>query len=275
MPDLKTDTNNKILEDYYLVWTNREKREALLQGPEKDSHDARGLKLYASLIEMGRMDLMSSVYPCIKQLLGKKFRDLVLAYYETLPPQHYNLNQSAKNFALYIAEYEQKLVEKYPFIVELAEFEWVELEVMELVSSKKPGAGNTGKNKQPQGESESAEEFAGMIPRLADVTYLRSYKYPVMTLSKALLDGEKLPRRVKKEATWMAIYRDMESHDCRFYELSEIGYALLSAVQNNNGITYGELIRQAVVLSKNNPEDTVNDFLTLVEDLKESALLIY
>lgn len=269
MPDLKTESNSKILENYYLAWTNREKRQALLQGPQKAEHDARGLKLYASLIEMGRMDLMSSIYPCIKQLLGKKFRDLVLAYYETMPPTHYNLNQSAKDFARYIADHEEKLIERHPFIVELAEFEWVELEVMELRTNKELRAAE-----QNNGGSDSAEDFAGASPRLAEVTYLRAYKYPVMSISRALLDSEKLPRRVKKEATWMAIYRDMETHNCRFYELSEISFELLRAIQNNKGITYGDLIRQAVSLSKNNPEDTVNDFLTLVEDLKESSLLI-
>lgn len=273
MPDLKTASNSKILENYYLVWTNREKREALLQGPESAEHDARGLKLYASLIEMGRMDLMSSIYPCIKQLLGKKFRDLVLAYYETMPPRHYNLNQSAKDFARYIAEHEEKLIERYPFIVELAEFEWVELEVMELRTNTELRTNKELKTNKDL-RADSAEDFATASPKLAEVTYLRAYKYPVMSISRALLDGEKLPRRVKKEATWMAIYRDMETHNCRFYELSEISFELLRAVQNNKGITYGDLIRQAVSLSKNNPEDTVNDFLTLVEDLKESSLLI-
>ncbi len=184
MPDLKS-----IQDTYLQLWTRREPGEAVYSSAAAAGElDERGIRLYASLIEIGRLDLMRSIYPCIEALLGKKFKDLVLSYYECMPADHYNLNKSARHFSRYLQEHEPKLVERHPFIVELADFEWVELEVMEAAVEAKP-------RQVGERDLDDALAFASARPVLVDVVYLRRYKYPVMSISKSLLDGEKLPRR--------------------------------------------------------------------------------
>ncbi len=263
MPDLKS-----IQDTYLQLWTRREPGEAVYSSAAAAGElDERGIRLYASLIEIGRLDLMRSIYPCIEALLGKKFKDLVLSYYECMPADHYNLNKSARHFSRYLQEHEPKLVERHPFIVELADFEWVELEVMEAaVEAKTSQVGER--------DLDDALAFASARPVLVDVVYLRRYKYPVMSISKSLLDGEKLPRRVKKEETFIAIYRDMQNHECRFLELGELSFDVLTKLQENPETNYGELIKYAVNQCSDGAEETVQEFLNLINELKEAELII-
>ncbi len=260
MPDLKS-----IQDTYLQLWTSREARQtALSAGGDLDE---RGVRLYASLIEIGRLDLMRSIYPCIEALLGKKFKDLVLSYYECMPADHYNLNKSARRFSQYLQEHEPKLLERHPFIVELADFEWVELEVMEAAVDAQ-----SAQISEP--DLDDALAFASARPILADVVYLRRYHYPVMAISKKLLDGEKLPRRVKKEETFIAIYRDMHNHECRFLELGELSFEVLAKLKENPETNYGELIKYAVQQCSDGAEETVQEFLNLINELKEAELII-
>lgn len=281
MPEVNAKANLAEIQDfYYKLWTRRDFREDVFS--QNLPINRSGVNLYASLIEIGRLDLMASVYPCIKALLGKKFRDLVLAYYETLPPDHYNLNRSANRFAGYLEQYESTLVSRHPFIVELAHFEWIELEVMEAESANLIALGSAHASKRGRGVKSNAEtnleseaqDFVSTSPRLADVVVLHKYQYPVMTISKTLLDGEKLPRRVKKETTNMAIYRDNKSHQCRFLELGAMAFEALHMVQAQPGITYGELLKSVCQSSSDSPAETVEAFLELLEELKACNLIV-
>lgn len=281
MPEVNAKANLAEIQDfYYKLWTRRDFREDVFS--QNLPINRSGVNLYASLIEIGRLDLMASVYPCIKALLGKKFRDLVLAYYETLPPDHYNLNRSANRFAGYLEQYESTLVSRHPFIVELAHFEWIELEVMEAESANLIALGSAHASKRGRGVKPNAEtnleseaqDFVSTSPRLADVVVLHKYQYPVMTISKTLLDGEKLPRRVKKETTNMAIYRDNKSHQCRFLELGAMAFEALHMVQAQPGITYGELLKSVCQSSSDSPAETVEAFLELLEELKACNLIV-
>jgi len=281
VPEVNAKANLAEIQDfYYKLWTRRDFREDVFS--QNLPINRSGVNLYASLIEIGRLDLMASVYPCIKALLGKKFRDLVLAYYETLPPDHYNLNRSANRFAGYLEQYESTLVSRHPFIVELAHFEWIELEVMEaesanLIALGSAHASKRGRGGKPANETNveaEAQDFVSTSPRLADVVVLHKYQYPVMTISKTLLDGEKLPRRVKKETTNMAIYRDNKSHQCRFLELGAMAFEALQMVQAQPGITYGELLKSVCQSSSDGPAETVEAFLELLEELKACNLIV-
>ncbi|MBX9941997.1 MAG: DNA-binding domain-containing protein [Candidatus Obscuribacterales bacterium] len=282
MPEVNAKANLAEIQDfYYKLWTRRDFREDMLS--RNLQINKSGVNLYASLIEIGRLDLMASVYPCISALLGRKFKDLVLAYYETMPADHYNLNRSASRFAAYIEQYEPTLISRHPFIMELAHFEWIELEVMEaespnLISLGSVGKAGRGRKKVSQIRQDTleteAQDFVSMSPRLADVVVFHRYQYPVMTISKTLLDGEKLPRRVKKETTNMAIYRDNKSHQCRFLELGEMAFEALQMVKAQPGITYGELLKAVCQSSSDSPEETVEAFLELLEELKACNLIV-
>lgn len=90
----------------YALWNRKSAREQFLSGCQPDEvhpgligHiDERGVRLYANMMEIGRLDLMASIYPICKELIGKSFSTLVTDYFEAMPAEHFNLNQSARRF---------------------------------------------------------------------------------------------------------------------------------------------------------------------------------
>ena len=116
------------------LWTNRQKRNE----STADGEMARGVAVYSRLIEIGRVDLLASIYPLIETLLAKNFRELALDYFEARPAPHFNLNRAAQGFADYLRQDRAELLKRYPFLAELADYEWIELEALESAGESLP-----------------------------------------------------------------------------------------------------------------------------------------
>ncbi len=263
-----------------LLWTRRDKREQFFSG-QSDIHpslikhiDHRGVKLYASLINLGRLDLMASVYPLCKKVLGKHFSTLVHEYFEAMPPDHFNLNQSARKFPLFLANYAELHLKRHPFLAELADYEWIELAVLEadvLVDLSSEAS------TQSVLQSQSCEEldlkaFAASVPRLNPTVITRCYKYPISEIANLLEEGEKLPRRQKVQASWLLAYRAAD-HNCHYLDVSELTCEIVEAMSAKSDSSYGELIALACSHSSN-VEETVADFLSMVEEFKSLGVIL-
>lgn len=258
------------------LWTRRADRESFLAGTSQNDADAalfrhidpRGVKIYANLIDLNRLDLMASIYPHCKKLLGKNFRAIVLDYMETMPPDHFNFNQAARKFPQFMAEHAEVELRKKPFLAELADYEWIELAVLEndaeieFTAVKNPASATVI----------DPVQFAQTVPRLNPTVVLRAYRYPISKIVDALEEDVKLPRRQKLEASYVLAFRNPE-HLCEYLEISELTYILLSALEKNNKLTYGEMIAMACE-GASDPEATVTDFLAMLEQLAEDKVFL-
>ena len=255
------------------LWTNRQERDQYLEagvgsdGPSDDLKiDPRGVKLYSSLIEIGRMDLMSSIYPVIKELLGKKFKGLVQDYFECMPPEHYNLNQSAKRFPQYLLGL-PKLMGRYPFLAELADYEWIELAVLEDVARDLRPSKEAGKDHEP-------EQFAALIPVLNSVFVCRSYRFAIPGLVEAITKADKLPRRFKQDPTCVVVYRDPDNLNARFLEIGEAAFGLLQMMEQNPNYSYGDLLKEACARDPQNVQTILAGCLEDIEEFKQLKLIV-
>jgi hypothetical protein len=142
---------------------------------------------------------MSSIYPLCKKVLGKHFSALVHEYMETMPPDHFNLNQAARKFPQFLANHAEAHLKRHPFLAELADYEWIELAVMEAdvlldLSSEVCD--------QSVLQSNSSEEldlkaFAASVPRLNPTVLMRAYKYPISEISPPLRGGGEITTSAK------------------------------------------------------------------------------
>lgn len=264
----------------YQLWSKRDKRVQFLSGelpadlhPALHGHiDERGVRLYSSLMEIGRQDLMSSIYPYTKLLVGKAFSEMVNDYFEKMPPQHYNLNQSARRFPDYIRDYAGKQMKRYPFLSELAEYEWLELAVME----------DDAQISVSLGEEDPVDplKFAAAVPILNPTLVTRAYKYPIADIIEKIESGEKLPRRQRALASWTLFFRCPEEEHCRYLHVGEMTYELVLKMSKNlvgrkgQHCNYGELITYAVSGLDGDANENVTVVLELIEDLKDKGLII-
>jgi hypothetical protein len=259
------------------LWLNPELTQRFFAGQAEVGNLVRqevsqgGMELYGQLISIGRRELLASIYPYIKNLLGKKFDDLVQDFLLGQKVSHYNFNQAAQGLSQFLELHRGLYCKRFPFLAELALYEWLELEVLESDHYHHHHLAPTLPINFAQ--ALSAQEFSLMSPVLNPNLHLCAFEYPISQIVLGLDRKEKLPRRFKKQASYLAIYRDLDELNARFLDLSALTYKLLEKLKEKPQTTFGELIQLAFSLAGDN-FDIVEDFLTLIEELQEKQLIL-
>jgi hypothetical protein len=254
------------------LWTQRRQRQAFLQGQALEEMDPailsevdpRGVRVYATLLRNSQQSLMDSIYPGCAKLLGKHWYAMVSDYFETCPPTHFNLNAAASEFSKFLKERTEPCVNRYPFLYELADYEWIELEILEH-------AGEPIKGEQINLDEPAA--FQVFAPIVNPVMIVRHYLYPIAKVVDWLRAGVKLPRRIGKQATHMIVYRDPDELDARFLELGELAVSIVEKASQET-VSYADLIGFAVARSGGDAQATVVEVLSLFERLHELKLFM-
>ncbi len=268
-----TKTLQEIENSLAVLWTQDAPRLQFLKEKKADgiddeistALDPRGVRLYANLIKTGRHDLMQSIYPGCKKILSRSWTKLVDQYFETCPPGHYNLNRAAQGFSEFLKLHTPELVTRHGFLPELADYEWVELEIMESDVVVQRGINL---------QLDSPEKFQKYGPILNSVLIVRNYNYPITKLVDWLRDDVRLPRRVKKDKINLAIYRDPEELNARFLELGELAAKMIE-ILGQRQLSYADLIAFAVSeCQSKDPQQTVVKTLELFEELDELQVFV-
>jgi hypothetical protein len=278
---MPTHSLHEIEKTMRMLWMDRKEREAFLDGPtakkKKQSRiaevnpellneiDKEGVKLYAGLMNFGHNDVMLSIYPGCAKLLDEKWEDVVDHYLEKYPPEHFNLNQLARRFPEYLTRYGERHLKRFPYLAELADYEWIELELME---ADRPVQVNGFQSLT------TPEHFENLAPVVNQVLVVREYQYPITSVVDHLEDDCCLPRDVEPAKTFVAIYRDPDSNLCRFLEVGDSAAQIIKTAQAAP-TPYRDLLGLAVSLSSaQDPQQAVMDFLELVEKLQSVSLFV-
>lgn len=226
--------------------------------------DKSGVELYATLIDYGQQDLMASVYPYCAKILKKKWEPTVREYFLTYPANHYNLNRAAQRFPLFLKSEGKQFLQKYPFLVELAEYEWLELELLEVDKDVTP---------QPNLVLSKPEQFIQFGPLLNPALILRQYDYPISTVIEKI-DKKQSISSIKPQPSRVAIFRHPLTNHCKYLDVGEIAFEVIQA-SIDVPHSYADLISLAVARAANpDPQKTVVEFLDLVEKLQELQVFI-
>lgn len=245
------------------LWMDSEYRNRVFSGVENTGLksegdtglDKRGAGLYARLINIGHVDVMSSIYPYCSRVLGRQWETVVRDYIKLYPPQHYRLNKTASRFPEYVAGV-PSLIKKFPFLSELADYEWVEMDLLE--DRRKIERTSRIELAQP-------DDFVKSSPIMNPVHVLRSYTYPVAHIAELVDADQGFRKKFKPEESYSLIYRHPESHRCRFLELDEKTFKILETAASP-GKTYADLLKVAVELTPHqDPHATVTEILELIE----------
>lgn len=259
------------------LWLNKDARKWLLSDRKKPlpdclkdapeeilrSVDRKGIKLYAGLMSFGHHDVMDSIYPFCSELLGGQWNAVVDDYLLRFPPEHHNFNRLCDRLSQYFTIYGGKWTERYPYISELADYEWIELEKMEE---------DTTIEQFPHKQLTEPADFSKFAPVVNPTLTVRDYKYNIIEIASYCQSDRKVPK-VKPERTLVAIYRHSESHLCKFVEVGEAAAQVIERARKKTA--YQDLIALAVALTPNlPPHEAVAEFLELMEDLQELGIFV-
>jgi len=197
------------------------------------SEFARGSRLYRDLVSFGNLETMSSIFPVCRKLLGeKRFSLTVEDYVRRNPPEHFRLNRIGQRFPDYLRRLSEVSV-AFPFIAELADYEWLELMLME---DAREGF-RTG-DFPPR----DSDQWECLAPVLNPVLEIRRYDYRIPDLAKEI-DREGAPVSTGIRPTAVVVFREPESQRIRFLELAAVPLALLCQLRRHR-CSYLELLER-------------------------------
>jgi len=203
----------------------------------------RRMAVYRELFFNNLRSLLSSMFPVLKKLYSPAawaaiIRQFMIVHRATTP---YFL-QLPKEFLAFLQDEYEVQKSDFPFLLELAHYEYVELALS--ISE----ASNNMDGVDPDGD------LRANVPVKSELAWAFAYQYPVHRI-----DADFQPDKPDDTATYLAVYRGADDK-VGFLELNPMTAGLLDAIDNNEQKLNGEFLLRNLAEQTNYPD--VEAFLT-------------
>lgn len=227
--------------------------------------DKRGLHLYSRMFHTAHRENMEQLYPLTSKALEKYWTALMYDHLEKNPPKSYSIRRSGKTFSAYLAGHDWIAVD-YPYLIELALFEQLKLDVMTIDATTTIGA---------QTKIQDVSQLSSTRPILNTALHLKVFEYNVVSIAEEIANESFAHTEVCPQKVSVVIFRHPEyftpevsivSEECaKLIELSTSGdktyRALLEELMKSERANENLDMRQAVI-----------DFLEMQERLQEIGI---
>ncbi len=224
-----------------------------------------GAALYARSIRYEHQDMADCIFPFCAKAIGKDWDLIASNYYKLYPSSHFNFNKICAQFSEYLKVHCGDLVEKYPYLPELADYEYLELEKAE--DERKI-------ERSPYLEINSLAQITEFFPVVNQTLKLCRYNYPIAEIAANFEKAKRPRKKFKAKPTNIAIYRDPDSHRTRFMELGNAIASIVETAQQKPTI-YQDLLKLTISLTPElDPGQAALEFLSLVEELHKDNIFV-
>ena len=192
--------------------------------PAPTGIEPRRLKIYQELFFNNIEGFVSSAFPVLKSVYSDAaWQRLIRQFFVVHDCQSPHFLDISKEFLLYLQTEYQPQPEDPCFLLELAHYEWLELDVATTKES-------------PDEQVLEANNLSSAALQLASTVRLGHYQYPVHQIT-----ADYQPQSCSAETYSFALYRDAED-EVQFIALNPMTALLLSLIDSNPGITLAELV---------------------------------
>ena len=173
------------------------------------SYKPRGrYRVYRELVSERMLDTLKNISPVARSLLSEKeWSALLWDFLKKEPPQSEILRDLAGEFSRYLKTRRHPLFKKYPYLGELLEYEYLEIEMRFA----------------PEDEARTPAGKWRINPAHA----LASYRWPVHFIGEDFRDAKKMPRGEYHLLLW----RDPQSLEVKFMEVNALVAGLLRRLE--------------------------------------------
>jgi len=223
--------------------------------PTPGDVEERRMAVYRDLIYNNIEDFLSNTYPVLKSILGEvRWNELVRDYLIVHRAATPLFMQMPREFLGYLESERNPDSLEYPFLLELAHYEWTELEL--AVSDNKI---------LMDGINANGELLDSRIA-ISPLCKILGYEYPVHQVSSTYLPEN-------PEPTYLIVYRD-RLDNVEFIELNQVTATLLKRILEGNNTTRD--IFKSIASELNHPStDTIIKFgIELLEDLHKRGVVL-
>ncbi len=216
------------------------------------------MAIYRELFFNNLHSLLGSTFPVIKKLLKpEKFRSLIRAFMVQHEAQTPYFLEIPQEFLAFLQDEYQLQDDDFPFLIELAHYEWVELALS--VSEEV----NDTTNVDPDGDL--LEE----IPVRSVLAWTYAYQYPVHRIS-----ADYLPTEPGEASTFLAVCRKAND-DMDFLELNPVTARLLELIEANVRDNGRELLlKLADEINYPDSDTLIQHGLDAMQQMRQTEILL-
>lgn len=230
--------------------------------PAPEGIEDRRLGIYRDLLYNNVESFIANSYPVLNQILpADEWQEMVREYFSIHQAHTPLFPQMPREFLRYLEQHETVWTERYPFMLELAHYEWVEA-----------GLYIDTREIDWQGINSNGDLLDG-IPVLSPLALPLCYRYPVHKLSP-----EYHPQDAPEQPTWIVVFRDRED-EVGFMEINPVTARLLALIQDGqqqgHEVTGREMLTQiASEIGHTDPQVVIDGGLELLNQLKSRDILL-
>jgi hypothetical protein len=185
----------------------------------------RRMAIYRSLFFNNLFNLLGTFFPVLRKISSDdQWHYLIREFMKIHRAKTPYFLELPEEFLAFLQNEHQFLDDDYPFLTELAHYEYADLALR--VSTDENDL--TGVN--------ADGDLLKNVPVKSVLTWAFAYHFPVHRIST-----DYLPREATEEPSYLAIYRRSDDK-VRFLELNAVTAALLDAVENNEAALNGEML---------------------------------
>ncbi len=254
----KVSNNNKVekFQDMQTVFTQHMRDPE--NNPAPEGVEDRRLKIYRDLVYNNIEDFIANSFPVLRKITPDDQWHKMLRDYVSRHQAHTPLYPKIPQEFLYYLEHERTdHPDDFPFIFELAHYEWIETSV--AMDSREIDFT----------EIDKTGNLLQAIPVLSQLAQPFVYLWPVHKISP-----DYLPTEQPKEATYIIVYRKTND-DVGFMVLNSVSARLIEKIMNNDKQT-GQEILAAIANELNHPDPQVviNGGLGMMRDMHDKNILL-
>ena len=233
---------------------------AYIRNPETNPAPAdikpQRMTMYRELFFNNVESFLSSNFPVLRKIMDDTaWFELAQDFFARHSCKSPYFSEIPEEFLAYL-QHERSNPDDYPFLMELAHYEWVEMALA------------IAKEEAPLPPENVASLLKDSI-KLSPLAWPLAYQYPVQ-----LISPDFLPTAAPEQPTFLIVYRNQDD-EVNFIQLTALTYRLLQIIQDHAGLAAQTYLQQVTVES-NHPEPAIimEAGLRVLQDLAEKTIIV-
>lgn len=226
--------------------------------PRPDDIEARRMQIYTDLLFKNVEDFMSSGFPVLRTITSdEKWMRMLRDYYEQHKASTPLFPEMRREFLKYLEHERVAEADDYPFMLELAHYEWVELAL------------NISDQEIDLTGIDTEADLLDAVPLLSPLAWPLSYQFAVHKIAP-----DYLPEQPGEQPTYLVVYRDFKD-EVHFLELNPVSAHLLQLIMQDQQLTSRQMLNSiAEQLQHPDPEVVIQGGLQILNDLKNRNVIL-
>ena len=228
--------------------------------PKPADVETRRMNIYNELFYNNVEGFMADTFPVLRSITADEhWHEMIRDYFSRHHSHTPLFPEMPREFIKYLENEREPHPDDFPFMLELAHYEWIELALMLSDLDQELDYNQIN----PRADLLSAK------PVLSPLAWPLSYNWPVQKIGPDFIPEQPLPAPV-----YLLVYRDKQD-DVHFIELNPVTATLIQLLQEDNNLT-GQQILQSIAQQLNhpNPEVVIQGGLQILHDLKTRDVIL-